>query len=105
MRLSALTSRARIAVAAATVAVAASLAAPSLAHAAPAPTQATKVDQRTLDSLGAFAPAIIGSVTTPGPDGKVNAQLLQQARAMADQPGLPPPVSYTHLTLPTKRIV
>ncbi|MCM3896249.1 hypothetical protein ND991_13615 [Gordonia sputi] len=95
MRLSALTSRARIAVAAATVAVAASLAAPSLAHAAPAPTQATKVDQRTLDSLGAFAPAIIGSVTTPGPDGKVNAQLLQQARAMADQPGLPPQVAAT----------
>lgn len=93
MRLSALTSRARIAVAAATVAVAASLAAPAIATAAPTP--APKVDQRTLDSLGAFAPAIIGSVTTPGPDGKVNAQLLQQARAMADQPGLPPQVAST----------
>ena len=93
MRLSALTSRARIAVAAATVAVAASLAAPAIATAAPTP--APQVDQRTLDSLGAFAPAIIGSVTTPGPDGKVNAQLLQQARAMADQPGLPPQVAST----------
>ncbi|GAA1480865.1 hypothetical protein GCM10009624_13050 [Gordonia sinesedis] len=87
----------RHAVAATSIAVAASLALPAVATAAPqqiAPTQgAPKVDQRTLDSLGAFAPAIIGSVTTPGPDGKVNADLLTQARTLAKAPGLPPEVS------------
>ncbi|MGV9825266.1 MULTISPECIES: Rv1157c family protein [unclassified Gordonia (in: high G+C Gram-positive bacteria)] len=93
MRLSALTRRARLATVAATFALAASLAAPAIASAAPAP--APKVDQRTLDSLGAFAPAIIGSVTTPGPDGKINAQLLDQARTMAAQPGMPPQVAST----------
>lgn len=89
----------RHAVAATSIAVAAALALPAVATAAPqqiAPNTANdvaKVDQRTLDSLGAFAPAIIGSVTTPGPDGKINAQLLTQARTLASTPGLPPEVA------------
>ncbi|GAC66450.1 hypothetical protein GS4_02_01610 [Gordonia soli NBRC 108243] len=72
-------------------AAAAALAMPTAAHAAPQQIPAhPKVDKRTLDSLGAFAPAIIGSVATPGPDGKVNAQLLSQAKTLAAAPGLPP---------------
>lgn len=63
------------------------------AIAAPQVPPTPKVDQRTLDSMGAFAPAIIGSVATPGPDGKVNAQLLGQARSLAAAPGVPPEVS------------
>ncbi|MDL9935691.1 hypothetical protein QSJ18_02935 [Gordonia sp. ABSL1-1] len=65
---------------------------PTAAQAAPAPA-APRVDQQVLDSLGAFAPAIIGSVITPGPDGKVNATLLKQASTLAATPGLPPEVS------------
>lgn len=83
---------ARIVTATAAVAAAFSLVLPAAAHAAPAP-QTPKVDQRVLDSLGAFAPAIIGSVATPGPDGKINAGLLQQAKTMAATPGLPPQVT------------
>ncbi|MFW0792553.1 hypothetical protein AAFP30_01950 [Gordonia sp. CPCC 205515] len=80
------------------VAAAASLSLPATAHATPslAPEIGKmKVDQRTLDSLGAFAPAIIGAVTTKGADGKINPQLIQQAKALAAAPGLPPQVSDT----------
>ena len=83
---------ARVLTATAAVAAAISLALPVAAHAAPTP-QAPKVDQRVLDSLGAFAPAIIGSVATPGPDGRINADLLRQAKTLAAAPGLPPQVS------------
>ncbi len=96
----------RSAVLAISVAAATSVALPAVADAAPAPrTQsvsertleslgvfappAQKVDQRILDSLGAFAPAIIGSVVTKGPDGKINPQLIEQAKALAAVPGLP----------------
>lgn len=80
---------ARVIIAATAFAAATSLAIPA-AHAAPAkPESAAQVDQRALDSMGAFAPAIIGSVATPGPDGKVNADLLNQARALAEAPGVP----------------
>ncbi|MFT4125789.1 MAG: hypothetical protein QM662_06110 [Gordonia sp. (in: high G+C Gram-positive bacteria)] len=78
--------RSRRLVAAATVAIAASLALPAaVTSAAP---QAP--DQRTLDALGAFAPAIIGSVSTPGPDGRVNAGLIREARTLSSSPATPP---------------
>lgn len=95
------------AVAAMGVVAATSLAMPAVAQGAPAamPVDSTPagsipfplpgrmtVDQETLDSLGAFAPAIIGSVTTKGPDGKINASLISQAKAFASTPGLPPQV-------------
>ncbi|ATD71683.1 MULTISPECIES: Rv1157c family protein [Gordonia] len=83
------TRRHRLLLSASALVVAAGLALPAVAQAAPAP----KVDQRVLDSLGAFAPAIIGSVATPGPDGKVNAQLLQQAESFANTPGMPAEVT------------
>lgn len=67
------------------MAAATALAVPAVAQAAPAPA----VDQRVLESLGAFAPAIIGSVATPGPDGKVDESLLEQAQDFADAPGVP----------------
>ena len=35
------------------------------------------------------APAIIGAITTPGPNGKVNAGLIKQARSLSATPGLP----------------
>ncbi|GAB21113.1 hypothetical protein GOPIP_004_00780 [Gordonia polyisoprenivorans NBRC 16320 = JCM 10675] len=111
MRLQAPMSRSRRLIAATAVAIATSLAIPAVAMAAPtspAPTSQTPSpqtpspqtpneqtptpDQRTLDSLGAFAPAIIGAVTTPGPDGKVNADLLRQAQTLADNPALPPQI-------------
>ncbi|MFE0750040.1 hypothetical protein [Gordonia sp. NPDC058843] len=79
----------RLLVAVSALAAATSLALPMAAQAAPAP----KPDQRVLDSLGAFAPAIIGSVATPGPDGKVSADLLRQAQSFADTPGMPGEVS------------
>lgn len=95
-------SRPRRLIAATAITIATSLAIPAVAFAAPstptpsAPTPSTEQtpsneqpDQHTLDSLGAFAPAIIGSVTTPGPDGRVNADLLRQAQGMADNPQLP----------------
>ncbi|AZG48729.1 Rv1157c family protein [Gordonia insulae] len=85
------TSVRRAAVAAMSIAAATSLAMPAVAEASPAPkSPAPKVDQRTLDSLGAFAPAIIGAVATKGPDGKINPQLINQAKSMASAPGLPP---------------
>ncbi|MEE4024847.1 hypothetical protein V1Y59_17310 [Gordonia sp. PKS22-38] len=64
---------------------------PAVADAAPAAAH-PKVDQRVLDSLGAFAPAIIGAVATKGPDGKISPQLLDQARTLSAAPGLPPEV-------------
>lgn len=79
----------RLGVATMSIAAAMSLAVPAVADAAPAPAK-PKVDQRTLDSLGAFAPAIIGSVATKGPDGKINSQLLDQAKGLAAAPDLPP---------------
>ncbi|MGP3705483.1 Rv1157c family protein [Gordonia paraffinivorans] len=79
----------RMLVSASAIVAAAGLAFPAVAQAEPAP----KVDQRVLDSLGAFAPAIIGSVATPGPDGKVDAQLLNQAEKFANTPGMPAEVS------------
>ncbi|MGC4933001.1 hypothetical protein ACLQ3C_04895 [Gordonia sp. DT30] len=100
-------SRSRRLIAASAVALATSLAIPAIASAAPstatpaAPTQQSPdqqitrqqpPDQRTLDSLGAFAPAIIGAVTTPGPDGRINADLLHQAQTLADNPQLPPQI-------------
>ena len=58
---------ARIVTATAAVAAAFSLVLPAAANAAPAP-QTPKVDQRVLDSLGAFAPAIICLLyTSPSP--------------------------------------
>ena len=81
----------RITVAAMSLVAATSLAVPAVADAAPAPAQ-PKVDQRVLDSLGAFAPAIIGAVATKGPDGKISPQLLDQAKTLAAAPGLPPKV-------------
>ncbi|MDY6808726.1 hypothetical protein GIY30_05575 [Gordonia sp. HNM0687] len=82
----------RTAIAAISLAAATSLALPAVAEAAPTPAP-PKVDQRVLDSLGAFAPAIIGAVATKGPDGKISPQLLDQAKALSAAPGLPPKVS------------
>lgn len=88
--------------AAATIALSAALAAPVAAipgaHAAPAAQDGltaaltgapTKVDQRVLDSLGAFAPAIVGSMATPGPDGKVNPAIFADAQTLGSDPSLP----------------
>ncbi|MFD0924256.1 Rv1157c family protein [Williamsia deligens] len=85
---------------------------PAVAFAAPAPSapapsststlvgslplsapSAPKIDKATLNSLGAFLPAIVGSAATPGPDGKINGDLISQATAIADSPGMPPQVS------------
>ena len=70
------------------IAAATSLTVPA-AHAAPASAPAVKLDKRVLDSMGVFAPAIIGAITTPGPNGKVNAGLIKQARSLSATPGLP----------------
>ncbi|GAB10605.1 hypothetical protein GOARA_061_00440 [Gordonia araii NBRC 100433] len=51
-----------------------------------------KVDRRVLDSLGAFAPAIIGSMATPGPDGRVNPALFADAHRLGSDPSLSPEV-------------
>lgn len=88
----------RVAVAAMSVAAATSLALPAVAQAAPsptAPTTAPKVDQHTIDSMSAFAPALIGSVATKAPDGTISRQLLDQARGLASAPGLPPQAKNT----------
>lgn len=50
------------------------------------------MDEAVLQSLGAFVPAIIGSAATPGPDGKVNADLVASAKTMAADSGLPPQI-------------
>ncbi len=73
------------------LAAATALSAPAVASGAPAPAT-PKVDQQTLSSLGAFVPAIVGSVATAGPDGKVNADIASQANALASVPGMPPAV-------------
>lgn len=62
----------------------------SLPLSAPA---APTVDKSTLDSLGSFVPAIVGSAVTPGPDGKINSDLISQATAIAESPGMPTQVS------------
>nr|WP_234974357.1 hypothetical protein [Williamsia sterculiae] len=83
-------------VAALAVAAGAFLAGAGTAEAAPATTPAVpKVDQQMLDSFGAFVPALIGSVSTPGPDGKVNAQLINEATSIVRQNDLPPQVRAT----------
>ncbi len=55
----------------------------------PVPDKAPNVDPAVLNSLGAFAPALIGSVATRDDNGQVNENLLGQARALADNPALP----------------
>lgn len=94
VRRSAAASRSLRAFAAGATALAVGLSIGGTAAAAPSPAQAPAgVDQHALESLGAFAPAIIGSAATPGADGKVNAGLLRQARTMSATPGLPPAVA------------
>ncbi|WP_419219263.1 hypothetical protein [Gordonia sp. CPCC 205333] len=75
-------------IAASAIAAAASLTVGGIATAAPAPAKPT-VNEHALRSLGAFAPAIIGSAATPDAHGKVNGDLLKQARTMAAAPGVP----------------
>lgn len=81
---------ARRVVTAVAIAATAALALPATASAAPAPAPTPKVNEATLQSLGAFVPAIIGSAATPGPDGKVNAELMANAKTLAADSGLPP---------------
>lgn len=88
----------RAAVAAVATAFAVALSAPAVAYAEPAdPTttgeQTPEVDERVLDSLGSFAPALIGSLTTRGADGELNQDLLATARTMAENPALPAEVT------------
>ena len=95
--------RLTLSLAAATVAVSAGLAAaaaPAIAAPAAQPDAVTtalsaiptRVDRQVLDSLGAFAPAIVGSMATPGPDGKVNPALFADANTLGSDPALPPNV-------------
>ncbi|MFT3900615.1 MAG: hypothetical protein QM728_10300 [Gordonia sp. (in: high G+C Gram-positive bacteria)] len=51
-----------------------------------------KIDRRILDSLGAYAPAIVGSMATPGPDGKVNPAIFADANTLATNKSLAPEV-------------
>ncbi len=104
----------RTLVAAASLAAAVAVTAP-LAHAepaAPAPQadqsqslpfpdaeHAPEVNPQILDSLGAFAPALVGSLSTRDDQGKVNTKLLADARALADNPALPTEVSTTWRSL------
>jgi hypothetical protein len=81
---------ARRAVTAVAVAAAAALALPATAAAEPSASKTPEVSEATLQSLGAFVPAIIGSAATPGPDGKVNAELVANAKTLAADSGLPP---------------
>ncbi|GEE03753.1 hypothetical protein nbrc107696_41990 [Gordonia spumicola] len=92
----------RTATVVAAVAMTGALVSPTLAHAAPTtdapsaeqtiplPETTPDVDPATLSSLGAFAPALIGSIATRDDDGKVNEGLLAQAQSLADNPSLPP---------------
>nr|WP_312870569.1 hypothetical protein [Gordonia asplenii] len=75
-------------IAAGAIAAAASLTVSGVATAAPAPST-PKVNEHALKSLGAFAPAIIGSAATPDANGKINAGLLSEARTLSSTPGLP----------------
>lgn len=102
----------RTLVAAASLAVTIAVTAP-LAHAAPAApaaqseqnlpipdaAHAPEVNPQILDSLGAFAPALIGSLSTRDDRGRVNTKLLADARAMADNPALPTEVAATWRSL------
>lgn len=83
---------ARRAVTAVAFAAVAALALPAVASAEPAAPAVPKVDEAVLQSLGAFVPAIIGSAATPGPDGKVNPDLVASAKTMAADSGLPPQI-------------
>jgi len=89
--------------AAAAVALTAAVAVSGTAAAAPAPVEhdslsaalastPPKVNQEVLDAMGALAPAIIGSMATPGPDGRVNPALFSDAQAVAADPKLSPQV-------------
>ncbi|MFT4088150.1 MAG: hypothetical protein QM658_13570 [Gordonia sp. (in: high G+C Gram-positive bacteria)] len=100
----------RVAVAAASLGLAAAIATPSLAHAEPAkdpaqsqelpiPKRAPNVNPQVLQSLGAFAPALIGSAATRDDQGNVNTALLADARKMADNPALPTEVATTWRSL------
>ncbi|WP_374222800.1 hypothetical protein [Williamsia sp. CHRR-6] len=66
--------------------------APTVAHAAPAPAPPAvpKVDLTTVNSVGSLVPALLGSLATKGPDGKVNTDLIREATAMSTAPGMPP---------------
>ncbi|MFT3714514.1 MAG: hypothetical protein QM774_00810 [Gordonia sp. (in: high G+C Gram-positive bacteria)] len=103
----------RTLVAAVSMAAAVAVATP-VAHAAPAspdagaaasdqdlpiPAETPQVNQHELDSLGAFAPALIGSVATRDANGNVNEKLLSDARSMADNPALPVEVQQTWRSL------
>ncbi|MDR2279891.1 MAG: hypothetical protein LBE07_03430 [Gordonia sp. (in: high G+C Gram-positive bacteria)] len=91
----------RTATVVAAFAVTGALVSPALAHAEPAapapsteqtipvPETAPDVDPAVLNSLGAFAPALIGSIATRDDNGQVNNSLLDQARALANNPALP----------------
>ena len=104
----------RVAAVAAAFAVATSLAAPvhaapaetPSAEAAPAPESAeqsgsqqlpipddAEVDPQALESLGVFVPALIGSIATRDGEGNLNQDLIDQARALAENPALPPEVT------------
>ena len=101
----------RTATVAATFAVAAALVTPTTVHAAPdapapgttqtipLPEKTPDVNPRVLESLGAFAPALIGSVATRDENGKVNKNLLTQARTLADNPAIPAEAAATFRTL------
>ncbi|WP_132991846.1 hypothetical protein [Gordonia zhaorongruii] len=101
----------RTATVTAAIAVTAAVAAPATTHAAPAekatageqtiplPDKAPDVDPEVLKSLGAFAPALIGSVATRDADGNVNGKLLTQARELADNPTIPAEASDTWRSL------
>ncbi len=86
----------RRAVTAVAIAATAALAVPAVSSADPAPfppiPKNLKIDETTLKSFGAFVPAIIGSAATPGPEGKVDASLLSNAKVLAADTALPPEI-------------
>lgn len=65
----------------------------------PSAENAPEVNPLILESLGAFAPALIGSIATRDDKGEVNHKLLDDARAMADNPALPADVKATWISL------
>nr|WP_221247569.1 hypothetical protein [Gordonia humi] len=95
----------------AAVAVTGALVTPAAAHAEPAapapssqqtiplPETAQHVDPEVLESIGTFAPALIGSVATRDQDGEVNTDLLDQARKLADNPAVPAQAAETWKSL------
>lgn len=97
---------------AAALAVSGALVAPAAAHAAPdagqsaaattpseqtipIPEKAPNVDPEVLKSIGTFAPALLGSVATRDDDGSVNTSLLDQTKALADNPAVPAEAAQT----------